>query len=218
METLDFGEIMERNELWWEEYDLICPYCNGDPDRKCQTCDEGLVKCPDCDGVGQIDDHKCPECDGTGYWACNDCDGTAKTYCECCDEGYFAVMWNTAFEVQVWDDFLDVERNSAKWQDSYKFAWDMGFCLIEHGRKRYLLMGMCGQDCTWIIHYTRWKLQGFLDQEDCYQCIGSGGYVFLPQGKRHELCEYMKGRLTPPKDYAKGYERNITKIAHIDMT
>ena len=114
-------------------------------------------------------------------------------------------MWNTAFEVKVWDDWLDVDRNSPKWQEAYKLAWDLGFCLIEYGRKRYLLMGMCGQDCTWILQYTRWKLQGYLDEEDCRKCIASGGHVFLRDQERQELCEYLKCRLTPPEQYAKAY-------------
>ena len=124
-------------------------------------------------------------------------------------------MWNTAFEVKVWDDYQDVDRSSDKWKEARKLAWDLGFCLIEHGQQRYLLMGMCGQDCSWIIQYTRWKLQGFLDQEDCDQCLGSGGYVFLGDEKRHKLCEYIKTRLTPPEAYAKNYECNIARLESI---
>ena len=215
MQTLDFGEVMLGRACWFDDYDLTCPYCNGKDQYKCQTCDgQGVVECRTC---AQLDE-ECRDCGGSGYWTCEDCDGAGNILCEHCTDGYFEVMWNTAFEVKVWDDFRDVDRNSDEWKAAYKLAWDLGFCLIEHGQQRYLLMGMCGQDCTWIIQYTRWKLQGFLEQEDCHQCISSGGYVFLPQGKRHELCEYIKGRLTPPEDYAKGYERDIAKIAHIDMS
>lgn len=215
MQTLDFAEIRERDECWWDKYDLTCPHCGGDSDHRCPTCDgEETVECLKCEGSGQIDGHDCKTCDGTGYWPCEDCDGS-EAYCEHCSDGYFEVMWNTAFEVKVWDNYLDVEYNSAKWQEAYKLAWDMGFCLIEHGRKRYLLMAMCGLDCTWLIHYTRWKLQGFLDIEDCQQCIGSGGYVFLTKGKHLPLCEYIKGRLTTPEAYAKSYERDIAKLEHI---
>ena len=208
METLDFGEIMERDECWFEHYDLTCPYCHGKGEYKCQTCGgEGFVECLECESSGQIDDHDCPKCDGIGYSPCADCDGSGKVYCEECSEGHFEVMWNTAYEVKVWDN--------TKWQEAYKLAWDRGFCLIEHGQKRYLLMGMCGLDCTWIIHYTRWKLQGFLDQEDCDQCLGSGGYVFLGDEKRRPLCEYIKTRLTPPEAYAKSYERDIARLESI---
>ena len=28
METLDFGQIMNNNEYWFEEYDLRCPFCD----------------------------------------------------------------------------------------------------------------------------------------------------------------------------------------------
>lgn len=216
MQTLDFAEIREHDECWWESYDLTCPYCEGQGNYRCQTCDEGFVECPRCEGVGQIiDDADCPDCDGTGYWACADCGGTGNIYCEHCSDGYFEVMWNTAFEVKVWDDYLDVERHTAKWEEAYKLAWDMGFCLIEHGQKRYLLMGMCGLDCTWMIHYTRWKLQGFLHEDDCQQCIGSGGHVFLRDKERHELCAYIKTWLTPPEAYAKGYERDMAKLERI---
>lgn len=219
MDTLDFGEIMEREACWYEQYDLTCPHCDGQGEFKCQTCSgEGMIECSECEASGQIDDQDCIKCDGVGYWTCEDCDGTGAIFCGRCDNGYFEVMWNTAFGVKVWDDWLDVERDSAKWQEAYKLAWDMGFCLIEHGQKQYLLMGICGLDCTWIIHYTRWKLQGFLDIEDCQQCLGSGGYVFLADGRRLELCEYIKGRLTTPEDYAKSYERNITKVEHIART
>lgn len=176
MDTLDFGEVMERDPEWFTHYDLVCPYCHDEPVE---------------DEHGEIGE------------------------CEECNEGYFEVMWNTAFEVKVWDDYLDVECHTAKWNKAYKLAWDMGFCLIEHGQKRYLLMGMCGLDCTWIIHYTRWKLQGFLDQEDCYSCLGSGGYVFLNDQRRQELCEYIKGRLTAPEAYAKSYERDMAKLERI---
>lgn len=216
MQTLDFGEIMEKNPHWFAKYTLSCPYCRGQGSYRCQTCGgEGFVECLDCESSGQVDGQDCPKCGGVGYWDCEDCDDPGVIPCEHCTEGYFEVMWNTAFEVKVWDDYLDVDHGDSKWNEAYKFAWDMGFCLIEHGRKRYLLMGMCGLDCTWIIHYTRWKLQGFLDDDDCYQCLGSGGYVFLSDERRRELCEYIKDRLTPPEDYAKTYERYITKIDRI---
>jgi len=76
-------------------------------------------------------------------------------------------------------------------------------------------MGMCGQDCTWIIQYTRWKLQGYLHVEDCQRCLGSGGHVFLRDKERQELCAYIKTRLTPPEAYAKSYAYDIAKIDRI---
>jgi len=214
MQTLDFGAIIDKNEAWYEDYDLTCPYCHGEGEYDCDTCGgEGSVECPECAGFGIVADRECQECEGIGDTLCEDCDDEGKIYCEQCSDGQFEVMWNTAYEVKVWDDYLDVDRDSPEWQEAYKLAWDNGFCLIEHGTKQYLLMGMCGQDCTWLIHYTRWKLQGFLDLEDCQQCIGSGGYVFLrDQEKRRELCEYIRGRLTPPEDYARSYAYDIAKI------
>lgn len=216
MDTLNFGEIMEREECWYEEYDLTCPYCHGEGERKCQACDgEETGECLACEGSGQIAGQQCSNCGGAGYLICDDCDGSGTTVCEECSDGRFEVMWNTAFEVKVWDDFRDVDRSSAEWKEAYKLAWDLGFCLIEHGQQRYLLMGMCGQDCTWIIQYTRWKLQGFLHEDDCQRCIGSGGYVFLRDKERHELCAYIRSRLTPPESYAQGYKRDIAKIDRI---
>jgi len=217
MQTLDFGEIMENTAYWYDNYDLICPYCHGEPEHDCSTCGgEGSVECSECAGFGIVADRECQKCKGEGGFPCKDCGGEGEIYCEQCSDGHFEVMWNTAYEVKVWDDWLDVDRSSPKWKKAYKLAWDNGFCLIEHRCKQYLLMGMCGQDCTWLIHYTRWKLQSFLDEEDCQQCIGSGGYVFLrDQEKRRELCEYIKGRLTPPEDYAKSYAYDIAKIDRI---
>ncbi len=212
MQTLDFGEIMEH-ECWYEEYELTCPYCRGEGKCKCETCNgEGFVECAACESSGQIDDQECAKCDGEGYWACEDCDGSGPVHCEHCSEGTFEVYWNMAFEVKVRHDWLDVDRDGDKWKEAHKLAWDMGFCLIEHGQLRYLLMGMCGQDCTWLIHYTRWKLQGFLDLEDCYQCLGSSGHVFLHEPKRQELCRYVKGHLTTPENYARSYARDIVRL------
>ena len=53
MQTLDFGEIMERDPEWFTEYDMTCPYCDGKAQRQCQTCDgEETVECLECEASG----------------------------------------------------------------------------------------------------------------------------------------------------------------------
>lgn len=182
MQTLDFGEIRDKNPNWLEDYDLTCPYCHGDYE------------------VG-----------GDEYDYEESCD-----WCEHCTYGMFEVIWNTAFGVEVLDNWPGDGRSSmAEWKESYKLAWDNNFCLIEHGSKQYLLMGMCGLDCTWLIHYTRWKLQGFLDDQDCQDCLGSGGHVFLGKDKRQELCKYLRSQMMTPDQYAKAYADRVATLEAI---
>ena len=44
MQTLDFGAIRDKNEAWYEEYDLTCPYCHGEPEHHCPTCEGEALK------------------------------------------------------------------------------------------------------------------------------------------------------------------------------
>jgi len=198
MDTLDFGAIMEQ-EYWFEDYDLTCPYCKGSGERQLYTwtCEE-----EDCGHRWETEDDEdpeCPEChiDSIEYEIETGC-------CEECSGGHFEIMWNTAFKVDL--------GYSHDWEKSYKIAWDNGFCLIDHNGSHYLLMGSCGQDNTWSIHYTRYQLQGYLDIEDINSLSSSGGHVFLIKDRKRELCEYMKSRIPTPDDYEQSYRNQIDKI------
>ena len=185
MNTLDFGEIMQR-DCWFEDYDLSCPFCEGTGERTVYR--RGCVESfEEFEGVAEEEGVSCEECGG---------------------QGEFEVLWNTAFEVDCsWCRVSDSETQ--------QFAWEHGFCLVDHGGTPYLLMGMCGLDCTWKIHYVRWKLQGFLSSEDVEGCMGSGGYVFLSRSQRKELCAYLLERMTSPADYAEHYKREQEKLRRI---
>lgn len=183
MNTLDFGEIMERPD-WFEDYDIYCPYCEG----------EGTVECPYCWG----EDEACEECYG---------DGTVE--CAHCTDGMFEIVWNVAFGVAL--------SGSMGWDEAYKFAWDMGFLLIEHGNfaEKYLVAGMAGLDFTWILHYTRWRIQGFLEQEAYERLLTSGGHVFLDLGRKLELIEYLKRVPPTPEEYGERYAREMERLHEI---
>lgn len=170
-----------------------------------KTLDFGKIMEKDC--WFEDYDLSCPFCNGTGET--EDEEEEEDSSCEQCGGlGLFEIMWNTAFEVGFGYS-LDSEEER-------KFAWDQGFCLIKHGGKYYLLMGMCGQDCTWLIHYTRWYLQSkWLSQEDIQDCLASGGHVFLGDEERKELCNYMKEALTTPEFYALGYTQDVEKLEKI---
>ena len=54
------------------ENDPAAPWNQRDPEA-CETCEDGLVVCAVCKGVGQ-----CFECDSSGKVRCDDCDGTGE--------------------------------------------------------------------------------------------------------------------------------------------
>jgi hypothetical protein len=224
MDTLDFGAIMER-ECWFEEYDLTCPYCHGDPDHpayenlsETEVAEVRVAYAKDATELHDwVEENKSgwdfhdPDEEDFEEW--ND-DAILKALelfeddsgglgdeieeyfdenysefdfrCDECTEGMFEVMWNTAFGVEIGRTGVD---------DPAKFAFSMGFCLINHHGSSYLLMGSCGQDNTWRIHYTRWKIQGYLDREDIRYCLGSGGHVFLHGEQKVEFIKYLESQI-----------------------
>ncbi len=159
MQTLNFGQIMDSNDYWFEDYDLSCPFC-GSQDEECEQCN------------GQM----------------------------------FEVMWNTAFGLT----HLKIDLEKAK-----KIAWNYGFCLIEHDEDNFLLMGCCGQDMTWIVHFVRWQIQGHLSQEDMESVLNSGGHVFLRKGERDKLIKYIKETMMKPEIYQMNYESNQKSLDSI---
>lgn len=208
MNTLDFGEIMERAD-WFEDYDIYCPHCEGEGSFECPTCrGEGGDPCEECE-LGEIDGEPCPVCGGFGYIPCKECHGDGEVYCEHCVNGMFDILWNTAFSVSL--------SGSMGWAEARRFAWDRGFLLIEHGNfaEKYLVAGMAGLDFTWILHYTRWKIQGFLEQEDYRDLLTSGGHVFLSLDEKLELAEYLKTVPPTPEEYGERYEREMERIHEI---
>ena len=208
MDTLDFGEIMEQNNDWFDDYDLSCPFCDGTGEVNYHSCE-----CNECghewetervaeSNLDEIDITECPSCQAGAekiMWC------TEQESCQQCTDGRFEIMWDTAYGVHISDVGIG-DRT---------FAWEMGFCLIEHSNERYLLMGSCGQDNTWRIHYTRWQIQGYLNDEDITDCLGSGGYVFLGADKRKEMLDYFKEELTTPEQYAKIYARRMEQLDSI---
>jgi len=236
MQTLDFGAFQTENPYWYEDVDTICPFCNGSGDVSCRNTKDLLIAQEKCALVKEaIEEHKeaCKEknaqdladkcvnqcnpmsneirdCAICSYWVedfsvedvCDNCD--AEIECEECTEGYFEIMWNTAFGVDL--------RYRGDWKEKKKLAWELGFLLIRLRDEDWLLMGCCGLDYTWGIHYTRWKLQGYLDTEDINSCLSSGGYVFVSQEQKEEMCNYFKKTIQTPESYVDQYERDLKKI------
>lgn len=182
METLDFGEIMRNDDCWFENYNLTCPYCNGLGTRTVYI--RGSIR-----SYKKFDSYLRED----------------EEYCEHCnDSGEFDIAWNIAFHV-----FLPYKKD---FDELYKLAWDGGFCLIEHNNDYFLLMGMSGSDCTWMIYNIRLKIQGFLNQEDIKTCISSGGSEFVSEKERKKMCKYFKENVTTPEEYTKSYRNEIAKI------
>jgi hypothetical protein len=196
---LDFSEIMDR-DCWWEDYDkyLQCPFCDDGlrsweglrseeqeevAKAYCEKYEvkKGRRKISRLDlaeeEVGRLD---------VAEWY-NDNRSNFEYTCDECTEGRFEIMWNTAFGVEC----------NADDQDKRRTAWDLGFCLIDHNGRSYLLMGSCGQDNTWRIHYTRWLLQGrYLNDEDCGDCLANwSAHVFLGRKEKKEFLVYLEDRV-----------------------
>ena len=208
MDRLDFGEIMEQNDCWFEEYDLSCPFCDGTGEVNLHSCECALCGhewVTERVAESKLDDIDVTECPGCHAGIENIMWFTEREDCQQCNGGQFEILWNTAYGV-------DVEPVN---DDDRLLAWEMGFCLIERGNYHYLLMGSCGQDNTWRIHYTRWQIQGYLNDEDITDCLGSGGYVFLGADKRKEMLDYFKEELTTPEQYAKIYARRMEQLDSI---
>ena len=256
MNTLDFGEIMEQ-DCWFENYDLSCPYCHGDPDE------------PSFDALSKDEQREvlavqvCAENEGFGAWLLEDDNAIVDGYgdkitaddlpsysteemikaveayvdlfpkddyldeeemaewfdenrtefdfrCEECSEGMFEVMWNTAFGVclpyKPDFDYLN------------KLAWDMGFCLIDHNGEHYLLMGSCGQDNTWRVHYTRWLVQNkWLEKEDRDRVIGNwGAHVFLNGDAKREFMDYLRSNVAFPDEAVRSVLRSHEELDRIE--
>lgn len=220
MDYLDFGAIMENNEWWFEEYDLSCPFCNSSGEMTKLTCicenedyDEEIDE-PEEKGcgyewevVGEEDEveepDECPKCGNDMIQV----DEEGVSCEECGGQGMFEVMWNTAFSINL--------PFNANREEVRKFLWDHGFCLIDHKGKDYMLMGSCGADMTWRIHWVRWKVSEHLSKEEVYDCLGSGGYCFLRDEEIAEMCEYFKTVIPTPEQYASGYQYDMTKIDRI---
>jgi len=130
---------------------------------------------------------------------------------ECSGGGTFEIMWNTAFLVEPIRDL----------ENAKKVAWDNGFCLIEHNHKFYLLMGMCGSDFTWVIHYARWLIQGkWLSQDDIISCLSDyGAHVFLHGDAKKEFLKYLVENLDTPEQraalYRKEYDYLMRGVEHV---
>ena len=211
MDHLDFGEIMEQNECWFEDYDLTCPHCRGNPDVEVKT---WALECGECgqhwkkeckehdDDYDEEPELDCPDCGEYKNVECS-IEKEETVYCEECTEGQFEVMWNTAFSVVVYGGEFDEKR---------KEAWDLGWCLIEHSDGHYLLAGSCGYDFSWKLAHARWKLQGWLDLEDINAFLHSGGHVFLNKAERAELLRYARQRLPTLQEYEQSYHRDLEKI------
>jgi len=210
MNTLDFGEIMER-DCWWEDYDefLRCPFCQEgvktfdvlskkqqdhvaekfcaanhwapeEDESPTDWMDLAIQYTGDESEIEEwyeqnLDDFRNEDVDGEEF-NCDECGGEA-------DGTMFEIMWNTAFSVDC--DANDLEKR--------RTAWGLGFCLIDHNGSSYLLMGSCGQDNTWLIHYTRWLLQGKeLDLDDSQSCLGNwSAHVFLHGEPKKEFLKYL---------------------------
>lgn len=223
MQTLAFGDIMERNENWFEDYDLTCPFCKGKGnitkvrlECSCAACEHKWVT--DYMTVGQSTDEldtpnendiaehlmlklECPKCKSnetiehlpnTEEESCEECGGT----------GQFEVMWNTAFRVHIRPDAI---------KEYQRFAWSEGYCLIAHDDEVYMLMGSCGQDNTWRTHYTRWKVQKHMSQEDINDCLSSGGYVFLAPLKQLAMLEYFRQEIPREETWLKELHKYFKK-------
>ena len=132
---------------------------------------------------------KCPYCNGRNS-RCSKCNGREPD-----------VVYHEAYEVDLKDDL----------EKARKFAWDHGFSIIDHNKKYYLVMLMCGQDFTWEVHYTRYKLQGRLDFEDVIECLNSCGYVFLDKPQRNELCRYFR-RYINKKCFNRMFQMNLHNL------
>lgn len=225
MQTLDLAAVRESNECWWQDVDLTCPFCKGEAYYECNGSDEQKKSRTGCeilsDRINEIQElcyEKCPEGDPEkGYNCvtcefaddnfnpddiCDVCDETIE--CEECTEGHIEILWDTGYGVYV-------PYHSDR-EEMRKLACSNGFALIRWNDQDWLLMSMCGLDCTWKIHYTRWKITGNLALEDINSCLSSGGYVFLNQKKREELCEYFKNTLPSPEAHAIGYAYDMKKI------
>ncbi len=228
MDRLDIAALRERDECWWEEIDLTCPFCKGEGHFECDGSEEQEKRMENCqpikdahDGFGESCMEKCPEAEPAKGTDCATCEFADDTFdpddvcwnceetieCEECTEGRIEILWNTGFGVYV--------SYTADWEEMRKLACNMGFALIKWDNVSWLLMSMCGLDCTWMIHYTRWKIQGYLTQEDIQSCLSSGGHVFLSRDKKEELCQYFKGRIQTPDSYAEHYERDLEKLDQI---
>ena len=208
MKTLDFGAIMREEPDWWANYDLTCPFCDGKHyiETECWT-----VDCNDCKEQSSVpgdefEPETCPKCGSQDVHTfldsitdeCEECDGEGEP---------FEVLWNTAFGVAL-NSITDEDR---------KLAWTSGFCLIEHDDAYYLLMGSCGQDNTWRVHWLCWRLQGrYLSPEDIDACLDSGGYVFLEAEHRKELMQYFRDAILTPEEYVSTYECKMAKLDRID--
>jgi hypothetical protein len=217
LNKLDISEDLEDYSFHdtYAEY-LTCPYCDGTGRKvdcyivtcECNKCDYGTwdeevdVQNYEND-LGWEKDICCPSC-GSNDWDYQEHIDGDSIHCEECEDGFFTVMWNTAFSVLPSPDY-SFEEHKLK-------VWEMGFCLFNRGNyDYYLLMGSCGQDNTWLIHYTRYLLQGWLDPEDKSDCLSSGGYVFLPKGHRNELIEYFKKSTPTPEEYEKRYAEEMRR-------
>ena len=182
MNTLDWGEVTERDPHWFEEYDLSCPYCEGSGERTVYI--RGAVRSYE---------------EFEGYY------DTEEEYCEECQEGQFEVMWNTAFEVDVCSSFDEEEARLIAWENGFCLITHgqsqyllMGCCGLDNT--------LCIQYTRWKLQ------GGYLEEEDKQRCLSSGGWVFLEKKKRRKLYQYLLDAGRTPAQYAEDYKRDTAKI------
>ena len=105
-----FDEVMET-----------CENCGGDGAEDCPNCDKGKVECPDCDGMGELEDGEdCFNCSGTGEVECSICDGEGTFECDYCDgkgeveeEGQAGIVKHIKFTTNE-DDYQNVVESYEK--------------------------------------------------------------------------------------------------------
>ena len=164
-----------------EDFDFECPVCGGEGETEedCQECEgSGTKVCSDCNGDG------CDECSG-GEITCDECwgDGVVDIPCEECESGWVVPMWNTAWEIELYNIPESTKADILQTTNCTVFADDRG--------TYYLGLTGCGMDLSPDLCKAWLKL----------------GFGWLPSNwiykvsRDRKYCEYVAGKEWTDKIY-----------------
>ena len=101
----DFGE-MECPKC--EEGEVRCMECDFTGKVDCDDCDgDGIIYCDKCDGTGETLKGECDKCNGDGQLRCNLCKGKSKLTCPECDGNKFLPCNDCGGDGMIQSDLLN---------------------------------------------------------------------------------------------------------------